>query len=114
MISDLETNSYLDNNYDTYTDVVPRTELDSHANMAVVGKHAAIVETTGKTAQVKAFSPDCQTLEDMPIVNAVIKWISPYEEKEHILLIKNALYVPSMDHNLVPPFFDERSRTHRQ
>jgi len=72
--------------------------------MAVVGRHALVVEPTGKTTEVKAFSPDCNVLEEVPIVNAVVKWIHPYEEKECLLLINNALHVPSMDCNLVPPF----------
>ena len=58
-----------------------RTELDSHANMAVVGKHAAIVTKTGKTVNVKPFSPECNELEQVPIVDAVIKWFAPTQHQ---------------------------------
>jgi len=35
-----------------------RTELDSHANMVVVGRHAYILNNSGRTAQVSAFTPE--------------------------------------------------------
>ena len=50
-----------------------RTELDSHANMAVMGKNAAIVAKTDKTVNVKPFISECNELEEVPIVDAVVK-----------------------------------------
>ena len=52
------------------TDKEFRLELDSHANMSVVGK-GAHVEYTGKTADVNAFSPQYDTAQ-IPIVDAII------------------------------------------
>ena len=49
-----------------------RLELDSHANMPVVGK-GAHVEYTGRTADVNAFSPQYDTAQ-LPIVDAVIQY----------------------------------------
>ena len=37
-------------------------ELDSHANMPVVGKHAYIIAKTGKKVDVSPFTPDYQPL----------------------------------------------------
>ena len=37
---------------------VSRTELDSHANMVCLGRHSIIIEDTGKTVDVKLFTPD--------------------------------------------------------
>ena len=51
------------------------TELDSHANMAVIGINSEIIADTGKTANVKAFSLDCATLDSVRIVDAALKWI---------------------------------------
>ena len=81
-----------------------RTELDSHANMAVMGKNAAVVAKTNKTVNVKAFSSECNELEEVPIVDAVVKWICPHTGSSYLLLFRNALYIPSMTNNLVPPF----------
>ena len=80
-----------------------RTELDSHANMPVVGKHAYIIAETGKKVDVSPFTPDYKLLT-VPLVDATIKYDNPYNGKSCILVLRNALYVPSMDNNLIPPF----------
>ena len=80
-----------------------RTELDSHANMVVVGKNCKILEDTGRKADVSAFSPDFETLE-IAIVDAALAYFDPYTGKDSILIVRNALHVPTMEHNLIPPF----------
>ena len=72
--------------------------------MAVVGKHSTILNDTGRTARVNAFSPDCNTLENIKIVDVALKWYEPYTNDLYILQINNALYIPSMENNLIPPF----------
>ena len=85
------------------TCVKSRTELDSHANIPVVGKHAYIIAKTGKKVDVSPFTPDYKPLT-VPLVDATVKYDNPYNGKTYILVLRNALYVPSMDHNLIPPF----------
>ena len=85
------------------TRVESRRELDSHANMPVVGKHAYIIAKTGKKVDVSPFTPDYKLLT-VPLVDATVKYDNPYNGKTYILVLRNALYVPSMDHNLIPPF----------
>ena len=80
-----------------------RTELKSHANMVVIGKYSMVLNTTGRTANVRAFSPDLDTIE-VAIVDAAIIYECPYGGQTHILICLNALYVPTMTNNLVPPF----------
>ena len=80
-----------------------RLELDSHANMPVVGSSAYILNESGESAEVNAFSPDYPT-RNIPIVDAALQYESPYDGKTYILVIRNALYVPSMKNNLIPPF----------
>ena len=72
--------------------------------MVVVCKHALVISHTGKTVEVQPFSPDCKTMESVPIVDAVVKWTCPHTDEAWLLLMKNALHVPSMNHNLIPPF----------
>jgi hypothetical protein len=38
------------------------------------------------------------------LVDATLKYNCPHEDKSYILLVRNALHAPSMDHNLIPPF----------
>ena len=83
--------------------VESRMELDSHANMLVVGKHAYIIAKTGKKVDVSPFTPDYKPLT-VPLVDAMVKYDNPYNGKTYILVLRNALYVPLMDHNLIPPF----------
>ena len=79
------------------------TELDSHTNMPVVGKHAYIIAETGKKVDVSPFTPDYKLLT-VPLVDATVKYNNPYNGKSYILVLCNALYVPLMEHNLIPPF----------
>jgi hypothetical protein len=76
-----------------------RTDLDSPANMFVASKHAYILADSGKTATVRAFSPVIVQIETW-----IVDCVCPYTNKMYILVAYNALYVPTMTHNLVPPF----------
>lgn len=80
-----------------------RTDLDSHANMPVVGQNTYILSDTGKTADVSPFTPDYEPME-ISIVDAAILYQCPYSGKDFILVLRNALHVPSMRNNLIPPF----------
>ncbi len=50
------------------------TQLDSHANMVVVGRQATVFGRSGKKADVRPFSSDCSKLESVPIVDAAIAY----------------------------------------
>ena len=80
-----------------------RTELDSHANMPVVGKNTFVLTWLGKEVTVSPYSPAYEPL-DIPLVDAALKYDCPYDGKTYILVVRNALYVPELEHNLLPPF----------
>ena len=82
----------------------PTTELHSHANMAVLGEQAAAISKSNTFAEVRAFADDCNKLSEVPIVHAAIAYDCPKSLKTFILVVRNALHVPSMGHNLIPPF----------
>ena len=84
--------------------LIAKTELDSHANMIVFGKHILVLNDTGKTAQVNGFSDDVGTMSKVPIVDGVCAYDCPKDGQTYLLVGRNVLHVPSMDHNLVPPF----------
>ena len=85
-------------------DEVQGTELDSHANMVVIGSQAFVFNHSGKFCEVKAFSEEANGMTNVPIVDAVIAYDCPYSMKTYILVCRNTLCVPSMRHNLIPPF----------
>ena len=80
------------------------TELDSHANMVVISAQGMIIQKTGRYADVNAFSSDVGTMPRVPIVDAAIAYDCPFSGRTILMVARNALYVDSMDHNLVPPF----------
>jgi hypothetical protein len=78
-----------------------RTDMDSHANMPVVGSGAHVLVDHNRTCEVSPYSADDEPME-VPLVGAVVRYDS--DGRVYILLIRNALHVPSLDHNLLPPF----------
>ena len=82
---------------------VSRTDLDSHTNMPVVGMHANIISDTGRIADISPYTPDYKSMQ-VKIVDAAVKYECPYTGQEYVLIIRNALHVPSMANNLIPPF----------
>ena len=88
---------------ETDDDPVSRTELDSHANMPVVGKYALIIGYTGRQVEVNPFSPhyDSTTAD---IVDAALLYECPFTGQIYLFLVRNAIHVPAMSNNLIPPF----------
>ena len=96
-----------------------RTELDSHANMPVVGRHSYIINYSRQKVDVRPFTPQYRSME-AELVDAALLYECPYEGKSHILIIQNAIHVDSMENNLIPPFIlweaglqvNERAKIH--
>jgi len=84
--------------------MVAATNDNTHANMVVVGKHCHIIRETGRSADVNPFTPEYEALRKIPVVDAAILYEDPVSGKEHLLVVRNALYVEAMENNLVPPF----------
>jgi hypothetical protein len=82
----------------------PKTSLDSHANMVVLGKNCFVFEWSGRSCSVHPFSDSLGTVKNVPIVDAAIAYDCPYRHETYILLVRNALYLPTLQHNLIPPF----------
>ena len=82
---------------------VSHTNLDSHTNMPVVGMHSTIISDTGRIADISPYTPDYKSMQ-VNIMDAAVKYKCPYTGQEYALIIRNALHVPSMVNNLIPPF----------
>ena len=72
--------------------------------MVVIGAQGTIIQNTGKYADVNGFSPDVGTMSRVPIVDSAMGYDRPISGKTTLLAARNALFVESMDHNLIPPF----------
>ena len=88
----------------------PRTELDSHANMCVLGRHSYIFESTGKSCNVSPFMDGLGVAKNVPIVNGAVAYDCPYSRETYVLVVRNALHIPSMENNLIPPFIMRQGR----
>jgi hypothetical protein len=89
---------------DTTHGELSQTELDSHANMPVVGRHFYVISDTGEIADVSPlFTPDYSSMK-IRVVDAAVQYDCEHTGASYILVIRNALHVPSMKHNLLPPF----------
>ena len=63
-----------------------------------------IVSTTGKTVSVKGFSDEIGQAISVPVVDAVLVYDCSVSGESYILLLRNALSIPSMTNHLIPPF----------
>ena len=81
-----------------------RTELDSHANIVVIGSESFIFESTARTCSVTLFHPKLGVSSKVPIVDGAICYDCPYSGESYILIIRNALYLPHLRNNLIAPF----------
>ena len=97
-----------------------RTELDSHANMVVLGCESFIFESTARTCSVAPFDPKLGVSSKVPIVDGAICYDCPYSGESYILIVRNALHLPHIKNNLIAPFImrsagvtiDERPKIH--
>ena len=80
-----------------------RTELDSHADTCVVGSEALVFQDFGRPVQVSAYDPSLGTKPDMKVVSAALAYDDPNNGEVKILIVHQAILVPTMDHNLLSP-----------
>ena len=73
-----------------YHDVVePIIELESHANMMVVGKNETLLDYTGNNMDVGPLTPEYQAMEKLSVVDAAVKYICKYTGKVYIIVFRN-------------------------
>ena len=68
------------------------TELDSHANMVVIGKQVFVFSHSGQYANVQAFVKEVKGLPKVPIVDAVIAYDSKLQGR-HTSWLSGILFV---------------------
>ena len=73
-----------------------RTELDSHANMVVIGKQVFVFSHSGQYANVRAFTDEVKSIPKVPMVDAVIAYDCPQSGQTYLLVVRNAICVPTM------------------
>ena len=84
-------------------------DLESHANLVMIGAQGTIIQKTGRYTDVNEFSSYVGTLSRLPIVDAAIAYDCPFSGRTILMVARNTLYVEIMDHDLVPPFILPRA-----
>ncbi len=85
------------------------TELDFHANMAVVGNGVLVISKSGMSATVTPFLSDIPPMEDVEIGDVAMVYNDPIRGTTYFLVVHNTLLIPTMDHNLLPPFLGKEA-----
>ena len=62
--------------------------------MVVLGKHAFIFESTGRTCNVKPFDASLGLATNVPIVDGALAYDCPVTNMTYILIVRNALHLP--------------------
>ena len=78
--------------------------FDSHANMVVLGGECLIIAERADKCSVSAFVDDVGSLQSVSVVDAVLAYDCPRQARTILLFFRNALYIPTMKHHLMPPF----------
>ena len=81
-----------------------RTELDSHADTSVVGCDTALLIHDYETpVQVQGYNGDVGERSNCRFVSAVVAYDHPASGDVYMLVIHQAILIPSMSHNLLCP-----------
>ena len=72
--------------------------------MAVAGRNCTIIARSGHFATVTPFSVDLPAMERVKIGDVAITYKNPFSGEMFLLVMRNALLIPPMDHILLPPF----------
>jgi len=72
--------------------------------MAVAGRDCTIIATNGQYATVTPFSEELPVMEEIEIGDVAMAYDDPILLRMYLLVMRNALLIPTMDHNLLPPF----------
>jgi hypothetical protein len=79
---------------------VNRSDLDSHADACVVGKEALIFNDFDREVTVSGCDPSGET-KSLKTVSVALGYVIPETRKNVLLIIHQAISLPTVDHNLL-------------
>jgi uncharacterized protein (UPF0216 family) len=78
-------------------------ELDSHADVAVLGQNCRIIHETNRTVTVHGYDPSLGSTERR-VVSGCFAYDDPVDGTCKLLIVHQGLHVPTMRNSLIPPF----------
>ena len=88
--------------YDPNIEERNSTELDSHADTCVLGRHAYIFQDYNRPVHVEAYDPRLGSTEYRTVSGAVA-YTDPSTGRTLLLLIHQAIHIPHLDHHQLCP-----------
>ena len=81
-----------------------RIELDSHADMVVLGSNAVVLHYTGSECEVSPYSDEYEAISNVPVVHGATLWTDQNDNQGYILVFNEALWMgDSLPHSLINP-----------
>jgi hypothetical protein len=80
------------------------TELDFHANMAVAGIECTVIATSCCYMTVTPFNSKLTKMDMVEIGDVAVAYDNPNSLHTYLLVMRNALLISTMDHNLISSF----------
>jgi hypothetical protein len=78
-------------------------DLDSHADMAVLGSNCYVFEENGKTVNVFSFDPELGSTA-RNVVSGCFAYDDPCSGRVMLLIVHQGLHIPHLGYSLIPPF----------
>ena len=75
--------------------------MDSHADTCVVDKNALIVHKLNKQVNVTGFDPSQGKVKNLDLVSAALTYDCPTSGEATILMVHQAVHVPTMENDLL-------------
>jgi hypothetical protein len=80
-----------------------RTEMDNHADTCVVGQECLVFHDFDRPVNVAGFDTSLGTVKNRSVVSAAVAYDDPTTGEVIMLVVHQAIYIPTMDHNLLCP-----------
>ena len=80
-----------------------RSELDSHADTCVVGKHALVFQDFDRSVDVIGDDKQLGVTKNYRTISAAVAYSDPETGQAVILIINQATYIPQLEVNLLNP-----------
>lgn len=83
--------------------LIGRTDLDSHADQCVVGSNCLVMHDYECPVLIQGYDPNGSMTDSLRTVSAALAYESPDTGETIILVVRQALHLPSLPHNLLSP-----------
>jgi hypothetical protein len=78
-------------------------DLDSHADMAVLGSNCFVFEELGRKINVYSYDPKLGATE-RAVVSCCLAYDDPNTGQVVLLIVHQGLHIPHLGYSLIPPF----------